>query len=117
MNDPDFNSALLRNGILVLLLAVIALVVHNVFSQNGFLALRRQQKEVQSLEQRILQLQRQNQQLDKENRALRRDPAAIENRARGDLRMIKPGEKIYTLPDKTTADPPPPTGKATPPQP
>jgi cell division protein FtsL len=118
MNDPNFDmTALYRNGILVLLLVSIALIVHNIFGQNGYLALRKQQKELQELQQKIQQLQQQNEQLDKENRALKSDPAAIERLAREQMHLAKPGEKIYTLPDKAPANPPPPTGKQTSPGP
>ena len=112
MDDSNFDTtALYRNGILVLLLVSVALIVHNIFGQNGYLASRHQQKELQTLQQRILQLQQENEQLDKENRALKTNPAAIERLAREQMHLAKPGEKIYTLPDKAPASPPPPTGK------
>ncbi len=118
MNDSNFdNSALYRNGILVLVLVSIALIVHNIFGQNGYLASRRQQKELQTLQQKILQLKQENDQLDKENRALKSDPAAVERIAREQMHLAKPGEKIYTLPDKTPANPPPAKGKEVSPQP
>ena len=57
MNESNSdNSALYRNGILVLVLVSIALIVHNIFGQNGYLAWRRQQKELQTLQQKIMQL-------------------------------------------------------------
>ena len=118
MSDWKFNTtAFYRNGILVLLLVSIALIVHNIFGPNGYLAARHQQKELQTLQQKILQLQQENAQLDKENRALKSDPAAIERKAREQMHLVKPGEKIYTLPDKPPANPPPPTGKETSPRP
>jgi cell division protein FtsB len=109
--------ALYRNGILLLLLVSIALIVHNIFGPHGYLAARHQQKELHSLQQQILQLQQENTKLNKENRSLKSDPAAIERKAREDLHLAKPGEKIYTLPDKPHADPPPPAGQQTSPQP
>lgn len=118
MNDSNFDTtALYRNGILVLLLVSIALIVHNIFGQNGYLALRRQRKELQTIQQQLLRLKQENEQLDKENRALKSDPAAIERLAREQMHLAKPGEKIYTLPDKAPANPPPPRGKETSPQP
>jgi cell division protein FtsB len=118
MNDWRFDTtALYRNGILVLLLVSIALIVHNIFGQNGYLASRHQQQELQILQRQILQLKQQNEQLDKENRALKSDPAAIERKAREQMHLAKPGEKIYMLPEKTPANPPPPTDKETSPQP
>jgi len=118
MNDSNFDTtALYRNGILVLLLVSVALIVHNIFGQNGYLAARRQLKELQTLQQQIRQLHQENEQLDKENRALKSNPAAIERLAREQMHLAKPGEKIYTLPGKVPANPPPPTGKETSPQP
>ena len=118
MNDWKFDTtALYRNGILVLLLVSIALIVHNIFGQNGYLAARRQQKELQTLQQKKLQLQQENAQLEKENRALKSNPAAIERKAREEMHLVKPGEKIYTLPDKAPANPPPPADKQTSPGP
>lgn len=105
------TTALYRNGILVLVLFSIALIVHNVFSQNGYLASRRQQKELQALQQKIQQLKQENEQLDKENRALKLDPAAIERWAREQMGLAKPGEKIYTLPEKPPAKPSAPAVK------
>ncbi|MGO8786342.1 MAG: FtsB family cell division protein [Terriglobia bacterium] len=118
MNESNSdNSALYRNGILVLVLVSIALIVHNIFGQNGYLASRRQQKELQTLQQKIMQLKQENDQLDKENRALKSDPAAVERIAREQMHLAKPGEKIYTLADKPAANPPAAKGKLASPQP
>ena len=117
MDDSSFETtALYRNGILVLLLVSIALIVHNIFGQNGYLAARRQRKELQTIQQQNMQLQRDNQQLEKDNRALKSDPAAIERLAREQMHLAKPGEKIFTLPDRTLPDPAPSAGKGDPTQ-
>ncbi|MDR3674255.1 MAG: septum formation initiator family protein [Acidobacteriota bacterium] len=115
MSDSNFeSSALYRNGILVLLLLSIALIVHNIFGQNGYLALRRQRKELQTIQQQLLQLKQENDQLDKENRDLKSNPDAIERKAREDMHLVKPGEKIYTLPEKAPANPPAPRKETSP---
>jgi cell division protein FtsB len=117
MNDSNFGTTTLyRNGILVLLLVSIALIVHNIFGQNGYLALRRQRKELQLIQQQLLQLKQENAQVDKENRALKSDPAAIESRAR-DMGLVKPGDKVYKYSQKAPVNPPPPAGKETSPHP
>lgn len=111
MNESNFNTtALYRNGIMVLLLLSIALIVHNIFGQNGYLASRRQRKELQTLEQKVQQLKHENEQLDKTNHALKSDPAAIERQAREGMGLSKPGEKIYKFSDKPLVTPPPPAG-------
>ena len=110
MADND-KAALYRNFILVLVLASVALIVHNIFGQNGYLALRQRQKELMELQQKILQLKQENELLDKENRELKTNPDAIERRAREQMHLIKPGERVYILPDKTSPTPPSPAGK------
>ena len=118
MNDSNFGTTTLyRNGILVLLLVSIALIVHNIFGQNGYLALRRQRKELQTIQQQILQLKQENDQMDKENRALKSDPAAIERLAREQCTWPSPARRYTSYPQKAPANPPPPAGKETSPQP
>jgi len=100
------KATLYRNGILALLLASIALIVHNIFGQNGFLALRRQQKQLHTLQHQIQQLNEENEQLEKQIQALKSDPAAVERLAREQMHLVKPSEKVYMLPEKAPATPP-----------
>jgi cell division protein FtsB len=101
-------QTLQRNAIYVLLLVCIALVVHEIFGQHGFLAMRRQQREVEALQQQLQRLQQENLELGRQIKALRSDPKAIERVAREQMRMARPGEIIYTLPEKETKNPPAP---------
>ncbi len=108
MLNWNFKSpAAIRNTILALLLASVALVVHNIFGQNGYLAARRQQKDLQQIQLHILQLQQDNAQLEKQNQALKSDPEAIERKAREEMHLVKPGEKVYTLRDPQPVNPAP----------
>ena len=100
-------QTLQRNAIYILLLVCIALVVHEIFGQRGFLAMRQQQQEVEALQQQMQRLQQENLELEKQINALRSDPKAIERVAREQMRMARPGEIIYTLPEKDTKSPPP----------
>jgi cell division protein FtsB len=104
-----------RNAIYVLLLVCIVLVVHDIFGQHGFLAMRRQQNEVQALQQQMQRLQQENLELEKQIHSLRSDPKAIERVAREQMRMARPGEIIYTLPNKETKNPPPLASSENPP--
>ena len=118
MSDPDTESTTLyRNGILVLLLVSIALIVHNIFGQNGYLALRRQLQERRKIQQEIMQIKQENDLLEKQNRELKSNPAAIERKAREQMHLAKPGEKIYMLPEKPLAGVPAPPETAPPSQP
>ena len=107
-------QTLQRNAIYVLLLLCIALVVHEIFGQHGFLAMRRQQREAEALQQQLQRLQQENLELEIQIKALRSDPKAIERVAREQLRMARPGEIIYTLPAKETKSPPAPAGSSPP---
>ena len=84
---------------LVLSLLCIALLVHEIFGEHGYLAMRRQKKEADLLQQQIQRLQQENLDLEKQIRALKSDPKAIERVAREQMRMARPGELIYTLPE------------------
>jgi cell division protein FtsB len=110
------SSTTIRNTILALVLASVALIVHNVFGQNGFLAARRQQKDLRQLQEHILNLQQENSQLEKQNQALKSDPEAIERKAREDMHLVKPGETVYTLRDPSPGGPTPPADTPAPPQ-
>jgi cell division protein FtsB len=96
-----------RNAFLALILICFVLVVHEIFGEHGWLALRRERREYESLRQRIEQLQQENQKLEQQIRALKSDPKAIEKQAREQLRLARPGEIIYTLPEKPPQTPPP----------
>jgi cell division protein FtsB len=92
-------------------LVCLALLAHEIFGQHGFLALRQEKKEIESLRQQIQQLQHENEQLDKLIKALQSDPKAIERKAR-EMGLVYPGEIIYTSPQKDTKkDQPPPAAQ------
>ena len=85
-------------------LALLALVVHTVFGENGYLALRRQRQTLEQLEKEIQRLEEENRRLAAEIEALKKDPREIERVAREQLKMARPGEKVVTLPDKPPED-------------
>ena len=99
------RKTLYRNAALTLILVCFALVIHEIFGQHGYLALRRQQRELDALQLQIRQLQQENQQLSEQIKALKSDPKAIERLAREQMRLARPGELIYILPDKDPKNP------------
>jgi cell division protein FtsB len=100
------QSAMARNAILALILVCVALIVHEIFGEHGWLALRHQRRQYDALQQRIQQLQQENQNLEQQIKALRSDPKAIEKLAREQMKLVRPGETVYTLPDKEASPPP-----------
>ncbi len=94
-------QAVVRRAVVFALALVLAfLFMHEVFGDNGLLALRRQKLEYESLQRQIQQLQEENQKLEQQIKALKSDPKAIEQKAREQLRLARPGEIILTLPEK-----------------
>jgi len=82
-----------------LVVACAFAIMHTIFGNNGFMALRHQQKEYRDLQKQVQELQRENEQIELQNSKLQSDPRAIERLAREQLRLARPGEIIYTLPD------------------
>ena len=93
-------SFLRRRGSVVLGFVLFALLVHDIFGDRGFLAMRRAQKEVEQLQQEIQQLNEENARLAEQVKALKTDPRIIERIAREEMGLAKPGELIFKLPPK-----------------
>jgi len=101
---PWDATVLRRYATFLLVVICIVLIVHEILGAHGFLALRREKKQIESLQQQIRQLQDENQQLDKRIKELQSDPKAIERLAREGMGLVRPGELIITgVPGK---DPP-----------
>jgi cell division protein FtsB len=105
------RATLYRYAAFALILICVTLFVHEIFGIHGWLALRHQQNELQTLRQQIQQLQQENQQLEQQIKGLKSDPKAIEKLAREQMRMARPGEIIYTLPEKQPKSETPPDTK------
>ena len=98
---PHPVAAFLRQNARVLLgLLVMVILVHDLFGERGFLAMRRAQKEVEKLQQEIQQLHQENTRLAGEVEALKTDPRMIERIAREELNLSRKGELIFKLPPK-----------------
>jgi len=100
------QKTLRRNAIFVMALLSLAMLMHEVFGQNGYLTLRRERKEYSDLQQQIQTLSQQNQELERKINALKNNPSAVEKQARDQLHLAKPGEIIYMLPGKNSSTAP-----------
>lgn len=83
---------------LLLVLAVIMLV-DSLVGDRGLLAMVRARRQVAELEATIERQRAENARLREEARRLSEDPAAIEELARGELGLIRPGEKVFIIRD------------------
>jgi len=88
-----------RRRMRLAVLFVAALLLANaVIGDNGLVALWRLRAETASLQSEVERLRDERVQLMNEARRLREDPATIEEVARRELGLVKPGERVVLVP-------------------
>lgn len=102
MDKDKIASFFRRHGRALLLLLALLLVVHDIFGQHGFLAMRRMQREIARVKQDLERLNEENRQLADHVKALKSDPQLIEKIARDELGLARPGEVIIKIPQSAT---------------
>ena len=75
------------------------MIVDALVGERGLLAMRRARRQYSELSASIVQLRAENVRLREEARRLREDPTAIEELARRELGLIRPGEKVFIVRD------------------
>lgn len=84
-----------------MLLLVLAFVVANlVGGARGLTAFRDATSAFATLSEAVEGLRQENESLRQQARRLREDSAAIENLARKEMGLIRPGEKVFILRDQ-----------------
>ncbi len=100
--SPSEAAAYVRkNSWRILGLALITLLVHDVFGSHGFIAMRRTQREIEQMREQIGKLNDENKSMTDQVNSLKTDPKAIERIAREEMGLARPGEMIYKLPDSS----------------
>ena len=84
---------------LLLLFMASVIVVDGLVGDRGLLAMLRARQEYDALSASIARQRAENARLRETARRLREDPAAIEEIARRELGLIKPGERVFILRD------------------
>jgi len=82
------------------------LAYHVVFGANGLTVYEQKRQETQALTEQLQQLQNEGERLKGHVDRLQTDPDAIEHQAREELHFTRPGEVIYTLPNRPAGDAP-----------
>ena len=90
----------------VLVLIGCVIIVDALVGEKGLLAMRKARQQYHALENALTQARAENARLREDARRLNEDPTAIEDLARRELGLIKPGEKLFILKDV-----PPPSEK------
>ena len=80
------------------------LVIDSLVGDKGVLQMLKKRQDVRSLDQALTAARAENARLFQEMDRLKNDPAALEEVARRDLGLIKPGEKLFIIKDAAPAD-------------
>ena len=83
----------------LLLFVGAVLLIDALVGDKGFVAMLRAREDYRRLETALASARGENARLRSEARRLREDPEAVEDIARRDLGLIRPGEKIFVLKD------------------
>jgi cell division protein FtsB len=75
------------------------LVVDAIVGEKGLIAMMMAREQYRALEDSLARARSENAHLREEARRLRDDPEAIEDIARRELGLIKPGEKLFIVKD------------------
>ena len=87
-------------------LALLSLAVHEIAGENGYLTRQQRRLQIQALDEEVQRLKEDNRRLAQKIQGLRSDPQAIEELAREQLRLARPGEVVVTLPPEEQPDGP-----------
>lgn len=80
-------------------LVTVVLVIDAIAGEKGLLSLLKARRDFQGVEQSLQRARSENARLREDARRLREDPTAIEEFARKELGLIKPGEKLFIIRD------------------
>ena len=83
----------------VVTLVGCALVLNALVGDKGLIAMMKARQEARAVEASLSRVRSENARLRDEARRLREDPSAIEDIARRDLGLIRPGEKLFIVKD------------------
>ena len=89
----------------VLVFIACVLMVDALVGDKGLLVMLEARQQQRLLEQALEEARAENARLREEARRLREDPAAIEEIARRELGLIKPGERLFIIKDIGPPDP------------
>jgi cell division protein FtsB len=89
----------------LLLFVASAIIVDGLVGERGLLAMLRAQQQFDQLSAEISRQRAENSRLREQVRRLTEDPAAIEEIARRELGLIKPGERVFIIKDLPPAKP------------
>jgi cell division protein FtsB len=81
------------------MLAAFVLIIDALFGDRGFIETMRARREYDQLAASIARLKGDNARMREEARRLREDPEAVEELARKELGLVRPGEVLFIVKD------------------
>jgi len=98
-----------RQRILIwgLSIGLCVLLVNALIGENGYLATLRSERESAIAMAALARIRLENRQLQQAAQRLKSDPKAVEEAARRELGMIRPGETVVVVRDAAPPAPPP----------
>jgi cell division protein FtsB len=99
---PDRTRRIVQT---LLLFIAAVIVVDALVGEQGLFAMLRARRQAEELAAAIARQKAENGRLREEVRRLTEDPAAIEEVARRELGLIRPGEKVFIIKDLSPANP------------
>jgi cell division protein FtsB len=104
---PPKRPARARRVVQALLLFIAAvIVVDALVGEQGLFAMMRARRQAEELAATIARQRAENARLREEVRRLTEDPSAIEEVARRELGLIRPGEKVFIIKDLSPVESP-----------
>ena len=83
----------------VVLAVGCVLIIDALVGDRGFLAMLKARQQYRTLETSLAQSRAENARLREQARQLREDPQAVEEIARRELGLLRPGEKLFIIKD------------------
>ncbi len=84
----------------------VVVILDALLGDRGLVAMLRVRRQYQELSETVARQRAENVRLREEARRLREDPSAIEELARRELGLIRPGERVFIVKDLKAPPPP-----------
>jgi cell division protein FtsB len=91
----------------LLVFTCVVLAIDALVGDQGVLQMMKKRDDLRALQQKVAAAKAQNARLRRDISRVKNDPDALEELARRDLGMIKPGEKLFIIKDAPPASPAP----------
>jgi cell division protein FtsB len=102
--DVDSSSSFFRhNARYFFALIFCLLVLQDVFGTHGLMAMHRSKAQIDAIQSKLAKLDEENRDLQQRIQNLKTDPSTIEKIARDRMGLARPGELIFSLPQKPAA--------------